>query len=148
MRHVFDTSPYLIAFSNSEYSEAKEPNRYLFDLLTRFIEFENIKRITLCGHSLGGAVSHVYLLLYLILYFNGGTTFPENLDILSIAFGSPFVAGNEIRKWLRERQKFSKCFWTFVHGNDCVPRSLNIVDNYATMKQIYDSIEIFVQALG
>jgi hypothetical protein len=120
--------------------------------LTNIIEGDSIKRVTLCGHSQGGSVSHVYLLLYFILFSNGGTTLPEDLDILSIAFGSPFVADNEIRKWLRERQNLAECFWTFIHNNDGVPRSLNLVDNIAgqnsPIKQINDEISSFIETLG
>ena len=77
---------------------------------------------------------------------------PKGLDILSVAFGSPFVADNEIRKWLRERQNLAKCFWTFVHKNDGVPRSLNLVNNIAgqnsPIKQINDEIASFIETLG
>jgi hypothetical protein len=92
------------------------------------------------------------LLLYFIFCSNGGSTLPKGLDILSIAFGSPFVADNEIRKWLRERQNLARCFWSFVHKNDGVPRSLNLVDNIAgqnsPVKQIYDKVITFVETLG
>ncbi|CAG8794043.1 3823_t:CDS:2 [Gigaspora margarita] len=140
--------PHYIGFKGMIHSGFKKIAEQIpFDLLTRFIEFEKIKRITLCGHSLGGAVSHTYLLLYFI-FSNGGSTLPEDLDILSIAFGSPFVADNEIRKWLQKQPNFSKCFWTFVHEKDGVPRSLNLVGNCAHIKRVYDNIEIYVQTLG
>ena len=79
-------------------------------------------RVVLCGHSLGGAVSHFCLLRW--LFGRRSDKFGKE-NVVSIAVGSPFFGGQDMLDHV-VRHGWSDCFINLVNGNDPVPRVMNL----------------------
>ncbi|KAJ3208943.1 hypothetical protein HDU82_001665 [Entophlyctis luteolus] len=103
--------------------------------------------IVLCGHSRGGAIAHLVLLLY--LYRNGTIdeagpatpTSPNSLDasmtwdstpqVRSIAFASPFVVNEAVSTMLSERGLHHR-FLTVVNDGDVIPGAMSSIGGLST----------------
>ncbi|XP_078617624.1 uncharacterized protein LOC144885575 [Branchiostoma floridae x Branchiostoma japonicum] len=85
-------------------------------------------RIVLCGHSLGGAVSHIVALNMLVELKRRGL--PTD-NIMSIAFGAPFFGDEGLRSYV-EKQNLSDCLLTVVNQKDPVPRILRLAEAVQT----------------
>ncbi|XP_078617623.1 uncharacterized protein LOC144885574 [Branchiostoma floridae x Branchiostoma japonicum] len=81
-------------------------------------------RIVLCGHSLGGAVSHIVALNMLVELKSVGLSTD---NIMSIAFGAPFFGYEGLRSYVEE-QNLSDCLLTVVNQKDPVPRLLRLAE--------------------
>ncbi|XP_035687456.1 uncharacterized protein LOC118423420 [Branchiostoma floridae] len=89
---------------------------------------EGCHRIVLCGHSLGGAVSHIVALNMLVELKR--RELPTD-NIMSIAFGAPFFGDEGLRSYVEE-QNLSDCLLTVVNQKDPVPRILRLAEAVQT----------------
>jgi hypothetical protein len=87
------------------------------------------KRVIFCGHSLGGAVSHMVLLRFLLEnqlhHPKPGDYFPKCLgSMISIAFEAPPLCDGVAAAVVNENPNFKWRFLNFVNQMDFVPRLL------------------------
>ncbi|RUS26838.1 hypothetical protein BC938DRAFT_484054 [Jimgerdemannia flammicorona] len=120
------------------------------ELLINLINQHKAQRITICGHSAGGAIAHLYLLLFLLR--EASVPVLRECDIVSIAFGSPFSADEGVQAWLLQKPHHQRKFWTFAHNQDIFPRlSLNVIENIygqkSTSPEILDQANQVVNSL-
>ncbi|CAK9863589.1 unnamed protein product [Sphagnum jensenii] len=104
----------------------QSPQLLMFELLRS----DPQRRVILCGHSMGGAVSHMVLLrfllennMYNVLPTAYHTEYPDSL--ISIAFGAPHVCDGETAKIINDNDNFNWRFVNFVNQTDPVPRLLH-----------------------
>ncbi|CAH1229835.1 Hypp252 [Branchiostoma lanceolatum] len=93
-----------------------------------FLKKYHAHRIVLCGHSLGGAVSHIVALNMLVELKRRGLPIDK---IQSIAFGAPFFGDEGLRSYV-EKQNLSDCLLTVVNQKDPVPRILRLAEAVQT----------------
>ncbi|KAJ3103742.1 hypothetical protein HDU96_009162 [Phlyctochytrium bullatum] len=95
------------------------------------LQAQNINDIILCGHSRGGALAHLVLLLHLYRndirddpeidsMFPGTSPSAQPARVRAIAFGSPFVVNDSVTSFLAERNLHSR-FLTVVNDGDVIP---------------------------
>ncbi|XP_078618267.1 uncharacterized protein LOC144885928 [Branchiostoma floridae x Branchiostoma japonicum] len=89
-----------------------------------FLKKYHRHRVVLCGHSLGGAVSHIVALNMLVELKRRGLSTD---NIMSIAFGAPFFGDEGLRSYV-EKQNLSDCLLTVVNQKDPVPRLLRLAE--------------------
>lgn len=83
-----------------------------------------VHRIIFCGHSLGGAISHVCRLRWLNSLSGDIDEYGKD-KVVSIAIGAPFVGGTDMREHIK-RHAWLDGFITLVNGKDPVPRIMNL----------------------
>ncbi|XP_035687454.1 uncharacterized protein LOC118423418 [Branchiostoma floridae] len=93
-----------------------------------FLKKYHRHRVVLCGHSLGGAVSHIVALNMLVELKRRGLSTD---NIMSIAFGAPFFGDEGLRSYV-EKQNLSDCLLTVVNQKDPVPRILRLAEAVQT----------------
>jgi hypothetical protein len=127
--------------------------------LQSFVERKK-KKLIFCGHSLGGAISHLVTLRILkkhpgklLFYWRESIPiqfiFQKKKDlkekIFSVGFGAPFFGDSKLAECVSESQ-LKKNFLTIICGKDPVPSVLNlgaVAQNMSNNK----SIEIGVKKL-
>jgi hypothetical protein len=82
------------------------------------------RRIILCGHAVGGAVSHMILLRFLLYYGELDRIKEDPNSIISIAFGAPHVCDEKVAEEVN-KSNFNERFINFVDEADPVPRLLH-----------------------
>lgn len=82
--------------------------------------------VTFCGHSLGGAIAHMCVILLLDMYPILLTSVLQQNRLRSIAFGTPFVMNERASNYIREMQ-FDKFLYTVINHDDFVARGINLV---------------------
>ncbi|XP_019634478.1 PREDICTED: uncharacterized protein LOC109477558 [Branchiostoma belcheri] len=99
-------------------------------------------RIVLCGHSLGGAVSHIVALNMLVELKRRGL---KTDNIKSIAFGAPFFGDEGLRSYV-EKENLSDCLLTVVNQKDPIPRILRLAEAVETaVTTASDKVKKFVK---
>ncbi|KAH9544611.1 hypothetical protein CY35_12G002800 [Sphagnum magellanicum] len=83
------------------------------------------RRIILCGHGVGGAVSHMILLRFLLYYGEWDRIKADPNSIISIAFGAPHVCDEKFAEEVNKKSNFKERFINFVNEADPVPRLLH-----------------------
>ncbi|KAG6554628.1 hypothetical protein Mapa_003646 [Marchantia paleacea] len=84
---------------------------------------KKIGRLVFCGHSLGGAISHLAMLALFMTRLG-----PENVPTrryMSIAFGAPHIGDHLAAEFFKRDFPVSRVLFTFVHEEDPVPFLLN-----------------------
>uniref|UniRef100_A0A7R9U281 Fungal lipase-like domain-containing protein n=1 Tax=Pinguiococcus pyrenoidosus TaxID=172671 RepID=A0A7R9U281_9STRA len=81
-------------------------------------------RFIFCGHSLGGAVSH--LVTARVLRNMSSVPLDLAIDIISCGFGSPFIGDSSFKEQLEGGTKVAEHLITIVNDEDPVPRLLNL----------------------
>ncbi|CAM6038130.1 unnamed protein product [Sphagnum compactum] len=83
------------------------------------------RRIILCGHAVGGAVSHMILLRFLLYYGELDRIKDDPNSIISIAFGAPHVCDGKVAEDVNKKSNFKERFINFVNEADPVPGLLH-----------------------
>lgn len=83
--------------------------------------FGRKKRVVFCGHGVGGAVAHMVVLRFWDAYYKSGreTRGDEN-DMISIAFGAPYICSSEYAEEVNRNEELKSHFFSFVHEDDPV----------------------------
>ncbi|KAI8508341.1 hypothetical protein Bbelb_134400 [Branchiostoma belcheri] len=99
-------------------------------------------RKVLCGHSLGGAVSHIVALNMLVELKRRGL---KTDNIKSIAFGAPYFGDEGLRSYV-EKENLSDCLLTVVNQKDPIPRILRLAEAVQTaVTTTSDKVRKFVK---
>ncbi|CAK9198094.1 unnamed protein product [Sphagnum jensenii] len=96
------------------------PHVPIFELLSK-----SERRIILCGHGVGGAVSHMILLRFLLYHGESNHIKDHPNSIISIAFGAPHVCDQNVAEEVNINSNFKERFINFVNEADPVPRLLH-----------------------
>ena len=98
------------------------------------------KKLVVCGHSLGGAISSIVTADILAEQArrerNSSGRFVS--DVINITFGCPLFGDEEMRRYLQER-KFSSVMFHFVAEQDPVPSLLSLAQSVSAVRHQIDS---------
>ncbi|KAG6553349.1 hypothetical protein Mapa_005084 [Marchantia paleacea] len=81
-------------------------------------------RLIFCGHSLGGALSHLAAVTYFLSMFGGTNdvlTHKYDDDCLSVTFGAPHVFDSKAAEFLQKDLRVATRFLNFFQAKDPIP---------------------------
>ena len=98
------------------------------------------KKLVVCGHSLGGAISSIVTADILAEQARRERTTSGRFvcDVINITFGSPLFGDEDVRRYLQER-KFSEKMFHFVAEKDPVPSLLSLAQSVSAVRSRLDS---------
>ena len=114
-------------------------------LASNTFQTASLIRIMLCGHSLGGALAHIFLLL---LHDKLGVAVQERLSWNLITFGAPHVGCVKFCSYLSTviRSKSDGRCCRFASKYDPIPKLLNVIPVYTHMTTDFELQETLLGA--